>query len=387
MNQEVINNKLYNLICIWRKSKKDKTLDEKGSIYPYPKQESQWSGQIPFLEQLKLIQKYIVKNEKNIDLDKNEFKNCILCGKEDIVTLRYTLGKFIWDDGLCHYIKHHNIKPPDEFIDKIWNTEIIIRPKSLDKSENDNSNTTVKINGKIKVKENKKYLKLGRNQLMILDALMKHGGYNKKYYDAKNADVIRYSEHAGYIDIKGRFVENIIVSGNTLRVDRGDEEIFLPTNSPETYNYKYIFHTHPPTPKPGGRAVDGILYEFPSIGDILHFIDHHNDGDTIGSLVMTPEGLYNIRKLSTNEDKIEINEDEMYNEIRKALRKAQDMAIEEYGAKFSTYSFYSKISQDRRFIEMVNEKLNKYNLSIDFYPRTKDFKGVWVVDTIYVPIL
>ena len=375
MNEVLINDKPYKMICIWRESKKDKTVDDKGKQFPYPKKENQWSGQMPLLEQLKTVQRYLIKHNKQTELTKENHRNCIICGKEDVTTTRYTLGKYIWDDGLYHYIKHHNIKPPDDFVDKIWNTEII-------KSNND----TVEVSGKIKIKNNQKYLKLGRNQLMILDALMKHGGYSKKYYDTRNDQLIRYSEHAGFIDIKGKYVENIIVSGNTLRVDRGDEEIFLPTNSPETYNYKYIFHTHPPTPKPGGRAPDGILYEFPSMGDILHFIDHHNDGDTTGSLVMAPEGLYNIRKYENDREKIEINEDEMYDEIRKIQRKAQDFAIKKYGTKFSTYNFYSKISQDRKFIDMINEKLNKYSLAIDFYPRTKDFKGVWVVDTIYVPI-
>lgn len=375
MNEVLINDKPYKMICIWRESKKDKTVDDKGKQFPYPKKENQWSGQIPLLEQLKTVQRYLIKHNKQTELTKENHRNCIICGKEDVTTARYTLGKYIWDDGLYHYIKHHNIKPPDDFVDKIWNTEII-------KSNND----TVEVSGKIKIKNNQKYLKLGRNQLMILDALMKHGGYSKKYYDTRNDQLIRYSEHAGFIDIKGKYVENIIVSGNTLRVDRGDEEIFLPTNSPETYNYKYIFHTHPPTPKPGGRAPDGILYEFPSMGDILHFIDHHNDGDTTGSLVMAPEGLYNIRKYENDREKIKINEDEMYDEIRKIQKKAQDFAIKKYGTKFSTYNFYSKISQDRKFIDMINEKLNKYSLAIDFYPRTKDFKGVWVVDTIYVPI-
>lgn len=382
MNQLLINNKPYKLICIWRDSKSDKTVDDKGNIYPYPKKELQWSGQVQFLEQLKLVQKYVTKNNKSSELSKDKIKDCIICGKEEVATIRYNLGKFIWDDGLYHYIKHHNTKPPDEFIDKIWNTEII-----MIKQENNNSQNIIELDGKIKFKDNKKVLKLGRNQLMILDALMKHGGYSKKYYDNKNTDVIRYSEHAGFIEIKGKYVENIIVSGNTLRVDRGDEEIFLPTNSTETYNYKYIFHTHPPTPKPGGRASDGILYEFPSIGDILHFIDHHNDGDTIGSLVMTPEGLYNIRKFINDKKKIEINEDEMYNEIRKIQRKAQDLALEKFGDKFTTYIFYSKISQDKNFIDLINEKLNKYQLTIDFFPRTKDFRGSWVVDTVYVPIL
>lgn len=384
MNEILINNKPYKLICFWRKSKRDKTVDEKGNVYHYPKKQSEWSGQFPFLEQLKLIEKFLKQNEKKIEYDKNDFKSCLICSKEKITTSKFILGKYVWEEGLYHYIKHHNIKPPDEFIDKIWNTEITIKPEENDKNENKNS---VEFESKIKIKNNKKYLKLGRNQLMILDALMKHGGYTKKYYDSKNNGVSRYSEHAGFIDIKGKYIENIIVSGNTFRVDRGDEEIFLPTNSPDAYNYKYIFHTHPPTPKPGGRAVDGILYEFPSIGDILHFIDHHNDGDTIGSLVMTPEGLYNIRKLETNREKIEINEDDMYNEIRKIQRKVQDLAIKEYGTKFSTYYFYSKISQNKKFINMINEKLNNYGISIDFYSRTKDSKGTWIVDTIYVPIL
>lgn len=368
MNDILIDNKPYKLICIWRESKKDKNVDDKGKQFPYPKKELEWSGQLQLLEQLKLVQKYLIKSGKQIELDKDKVRECIICKKEEVSTVRYILEKYIWDDSLYHYIKHHNIKPPEDFIDKIWNTEIIVE-------------------GKIKIKNNKKYLKLGKNQLMILDALMRHGGYSKKYYDSRNEQLIRYSEHAGFIDIKGKAVENIIVSGNTLRVDRGDNEIFLPTNSLDTYNYKYIFHTHPPTPKPGGRVKDGILYEFPSIGDILHFIDHHNDGNTTGSLVMTPEGLYNIRKYENDKDKIIINEDDMYNEIRKILRKVQDLAISEYGTSFSTYKFYSKISQNRKYIEMINEKLNKYSLAIDFYPRTKDFKGSWVVSTIYVPLL
>lgn len=383
MNNVLINNKPYKFICVWRKSKKDKSVDDKGKIFPFPKKEKPWSGQSSFLNQLKMIQEHLViqkkmENEKNEIVEKIEkignHKDCLICKKENISAEKYILGKFVWNKNLYHYIKNHNIKPPDEFIDKIWNAEIIRK------------NDDIKINAEIKIKNNQKYLRLGRNQLMIIDALMKHGGYNKKYHDSQNDQLIRYSEHAGYIDIREKYVENIIVSGNTLRVDRGDEEIFLPTNSPDTYKYKYIFHTHPPTPRPGGRVTEGILYEFPSIGDILHFIDHHNDGNTMGSLVMTPEGLYNIRKKTNNNEKIQINEDEMYNEIRKIQKKVQEHAINNYGTKFSTYEFYSKISQDRKYIDAINNKLNKYNLAIDFYPRTKDFKGLWIVDSVYVPI-
>ena len=365
MNYIFINEKLYKFICFWRKSKSDKSTDDKGNILPYPKKENTWSGQHAFLDQLELIEKYL----ESMDKYKNneEYKNCLICKKENENNKKYVMGKYVWYGNLHHYIKYHNIKPPGEFIDKIWNTEVTI-------------------NADINILNNKKYLRLGRNQLMIIDALMKHGGYNKKYYDSQNDQLIRYSEHAGFLDVKGKFVENIIVSGNTLRVDRGDEEIFLPINSPEAYNYKYIFHTHPPTPKPGGRAHEGFLYEFPSMGDILHFIDHHNDGDTLGSLVMAPEGLYNIRKKENDKQKIEINEDEMYDQIRKIQRKVQENAISKYGTKFTTYDFYSKISQDREHIDMINEKLSKYSLAIDYYPRTKDFKGSWIMDSIYIPI-
>ena len=72
---------------------------------------------------------------------------------------------------------------------------------------------------------------------------------------------------------------------------------YLPGDMPEAYEYSFIFHTHPPEKGgPGSRAPYGILYEFPSSSDLLHFIEHYNNGITIGSLVMTPEGLYNIRK-------------------------------------------------------------------------------------------
>ena len=69
----------------------------------------------------------------------------------------------------------------------------------------------------------------------------------------------------------------------------------MPNNVEDMFNYEYIFHTHPPTPRPGGRVNVGIVYELPSIGDVLHFIDHFNDGKISGSIVITSEGIYNIR--------------------------------------------------------------------------------------------
>jgi len=358
------------MICVWKHSKNDKSKDIKGKSFSFPKNGNIWTGQKQFIKRLNNVQKYL---QKKNPIDK-KCVDCLLCKKKCIKSMRYNLGNYIWDGNLIHYIEFHNIKPSEDFMEKIWIYNISEKNKS------------VYLFGRFKSTNDQQFLKLGRNQIMILDALMKHGGYSKKYYDSKNTSIVRYSEHAGYLEIKGREIRNIIVSGNTMRVDRGDEEIFLPIGTEEAYLYKYIYHTHPPSPKPGGRAKDGILYEFPSVGDILHFIDHHNDGETRGSLVMTSEGLYNIRKLNNKTKKINIDEDSLYNEMRKEHGKIQNAALKKYGDDFNTYKFYSIISQDLTFIDMFNNKLNKYDLTIDFYPRNKDFKGSWIVDTIYIPL-
>jgi hypothetical protein len=375
-NEIIIYGRIYKLESIWRCSKTDNSKDIKGNIFPYPKEEKKWSGQLQFLNRLKEIQKYLKHDTKKyIKLSSDKCKNCMLCDANNITTKQYILDKYIWDTGLMHYIKNHNIKPSEGFIEKLFNYNMP-------------ADTSIKLSGRLKINsvKNINFLKLEKNQLMILDALMRHGGYNKKYHDSKKKDIIRYSEHAGFLDVRDAIIHNVIVSGNTLRVDRGDEEIFLPVSTPDAFNYEYIFHTHPPTPKPGGRAGDGILYEFPSIGDIFHFIDHYNEGHTIGSLVMTSEGLYNIRKLEHDNTKIKIDEDKMYSETKKTFKDVQAEYLNKYGSKFTTYYFYSTIAQDTSFVNKVNTQLKKYHITIDFYPRSKDFKGSWIVDTIYIPI-
>lgn len=375
LNRININGELYNIIGKWRNNINDKNVDIDNKIFPYPKVEKKWSGQEQFLDKLIDIQQYIESNKrKNVSYYNDEkCRDCLICGEKCVTTVLYKLNKYLWDDGLEHYIKKHNIEPNRDFIDMLFNYQYNI------------SNLPIKIVGRVRQGKSKQYVKLHKNQIMIMDALMKHGGYNKKYYDMGKSNIIRYSEHFGFFDIRDKFVQNIIVSGNTLRVDRHDEEIFLPINTSEAFEYEYLFHTHPPTPKPGGRANDGILYEFPSIGDIFHFIDHFNNGKTIGSLVMTSEGLYNIRK-KTEGNEIKINEDKLYNEMRQCLSSQQEMAIDKYGINFTTYQFYKTISQDKIFIENINKKLRKFDIYIDFFPRTKDFRGSWIVDTIYIPL-
>jgi hypothetical protein len=153
--------------------------------------------------------------------------------------------------------------------------------------------TVLKLPSVIFKKEKKRLIKISKNQLRILDALMIDGGYDKKYFDKKNK--LRFSEHAGLLDFSNNGLDKIVVSGKTERVDRDDHSILLPANMIEAYDYEYIFHTHPPTPRPGGRANVGVLYEFPSISDIFHFMDHYNNGVVQGSIIIAPEGIYIIR--------------------------------------------------------------------------------------------
>jgi hypothetical protein len=369
----IVDGKIYKLESVWRTGKDDKSKDMNGELYPLPEVGTSWTGQNQFIDRLFEVQDHLDNKLKNVNFEDKKCIDCLLCNEKCVVTKRYNIANYIWDDGLVHYVQKHNIKPSEDFIHKIFNFEL-------------SQDTSIGLIGRVKTKDKITYLKLDKNQIMILDALMKHGGYNKKYYDMIKRNVTRYSEHAGFFDIRNKIVHNVIVSGNTLRIDRGDEEIFLPKNTPDAYNYEYIFHTHPPTPKPGGRVTDGVLYEFPSIGDMLHFIDHFNDGNTIGSLVMTSEGLYNIRKYEHNKKSINIDEDKFYEEIKKISSQTQEKAISKYGTSFNTYTFYSQIAQDITFIGMINEKLKKYHIAIDFYPRIKDFRGSWIVDTIYIPI-
>lgn len=372
-NELLVKGKIYKLESIWKSDKNDKSKDINGKYYLFPKKGTKWTGQSQFIDRLLDVQEFFENKKKFIDLSPENHRDCLLCDEKKIVTRRYNVENYIWDNGLYHYILKHDIKPDNEFIELIFNVNFIEK-------------NIVNLLGRLKTKDGITYLKLEKNQLMILDALMKHGGYTKKYHDDRNKHIVRYSEHAGFLDIRENNIHNIIVSGHTSRIDRGDEEIFLPINTPDAYKYEYIFHTHPPTPKPGGRAKDGIIYEFPSIGDILHFIEHYNDGNTIGSLVMTAEGLYNIRKNLLDKKNIKIDEDDFYENIKKICNNAQNLALQKYGTNFTTYKFYSQISQDTTFIDMINNVLKKYYLFIDFYPRIKDFKGSWIVDTIYIPI-
>lgn len=405
-NTMIINNKEYKLEKVWRTKKNDTSRDAKGELFPYPKQEA--ANSLPemddIIHRLHVMNTYLDAKKKYEQYD--EPRDCILCDKKHVSKRRYMYESTMWEDGLIHYIDVHNIKPSVQFRQFVLNSKStkklftlaekdISREKleksyksrksrKTDKSHKSGINTSKnKITLNRVIKDNKEYVVIDRNQILILDALMIHGGYAKRYIDIDN-NLSRYSEHAGFLDFEDNTLSKIVVSGKTNRVDEGDNEIYLPMSMDDMFEYEYIFHTHPPTPRPGGRAEDGILYEFPSIGDIYHFIDHHNDGNVIGSLVVCAEGLYNIRKINDDGKNIVIDDDDLYKKYQKIFNKIQKNAITEYGTDFNTQTFYARIAQNTKYIEMMNNVLNGFHINIDYYPRKKDPEGKWIIDTVFL---
>jgi len=370
-----IYNVTYKYEFFWRDKKGQKVYDSEDKILPFPKHYDQngWPQKEQFLDKLQDLQQKLSDNHKIISYEHH--KNCLLCDKKNITNKLFTVNGIRWEDGMTHYIDTHNIKPSNSFIDFIFRSTYKQHKPQI----------VARIKGVNIVKSDKKFLKIDRNQLLIMDALMRHGGY-KIYKDKNNKDVFRYSEHAGLLDFDNSGLEKIIISGNTTRVDENDDDIFLPKNMKDAYDYEYIFHTHPPTPKPGARVKSGVLFEFPSISDMFHFMDHYNDGKTQGSIIIAPEGLYIIRKKEIDDKKITINEDKFFNETNKILWKCQNESIKKYGKKFTQNDFYSKISQDKTYIDTINNTINKYNLHIDYFSRIRDSKNRWIIDTIYLPV-
>lgn len=370
----------YNMECIWRNTKNDTTKDSKGELFPYPsKHLKAWSNMENFIYRLDALNKFLDIKEKYKLYEKP--KKCLLCHKNNITTKRYIFKNKMWEDGLIHYIKYHNIDPSLHFKRFIFSNNMS-NYVNISRHREDDKNNIMILN--IIKKLNNKYVVIEKNQMLILDALMIHGGYVKRYID-QDMGHTRYSEHAGLLDFENGDLSKIVVSGKTNKIDTDDDEIYLPSNINETFNYEYIFHTHPPTPKPGGRAIDGVLYEYPSMWDIFHFIDHHNGGKVLGSLIVAPEGLYNIRKFSELSKKIEVDEDMLYKKYWIIFDKLQEESIDKYGTTFSTHIFYSRISQDTSYIKRFNHVLNEFDIQVDFFSRKKDKLGRWYIDTVFLP--
>ena len=232
------------------------------------------------------------------------------------------------------------------------------------------------------------------NNSNIIDGLYEQGSnkiYIEKNKNINNSKINRYSEHYGFIMIKSNKIEKIdILSKN--RIDKDDPNIFLPKENIETFNMNYIFHTHPRGLDYGIREEYLQIYEFPSISDILNFIDHHNFGKLIGSIIITPEGLYNIRKYNFNKNKIKIDTDIFIDKIEDIIITLEDDILQKYSEYLEINDtktfFYNNIANNIEFIKIINEELEKYDIAIDYYSRIL-FKNTekYIFPNIYLPII
>lgn len=236
------------------------------------------------------------------------------------------------------------------------------------------------------MKYNKKYYKISRNQLLILDALL-YDGSVKKYIDSKKN--MRYSEHFGLFDFDSHKLEKIVISGNSVREDEDDIEILFPNDPIDIIDYEFMFHTHPPTP---GRVQNGIIYEFPSIHDIFHFIEYFNKGITQGSLIIAPEGIYVIT-VKNNIKKIKYNllqEEKMFDDLEDFLSQIHLESINKYGSKFDKKFYYNTIINDKYFINKFNSYIKKIfnnQIKIKYHNRVYDKKtNSWIIKSLYLSV-
>ena len=247
---------------------------------------------------------------------------------------------------------------------------------------------------------------IATNQLNILDGLYEIGSnqiYMEKNKNISQSKITRFSEHSGFIYFEKNKVSTInIISGS--RVEPSDPIIFMPKNCLEALEVNYIFHTHPKTPYIGSRIKKGIIYEFPSISDIIHFIDHHNNGKLLGSIIVAPEGLYIIRKNNFNRKNISVDYDILINDLEEIFLECYNDSYIKYSSidyqkykinneiKLPDIFFYLKISTNYNYINKINKVLIKYDIFIDYYARiyfdkTKYTTNKWIFDDIYLPYI
>lgn len=240
-----------------------------------------------------------------------------------------------------------------------------------------------KIKAKIYKKHEARYIKISKNQLRILESLYLDGSKEKKYFDSKSK--LRYSEHSGLLDFGKSRLQRIIINAKQNISDKLDDTILLPDNMPDAFDFEYMFHTHPSTPNPGSRITEDVLYEFPSISDLFHFIEHHNQGKTQGSIIIAPEGIY-IIKCIDSKLRIDVqDEDTVMEFLEDKVNEIQEDALEKFGYEMSESLFYKKIARDLSYIDKYNELIKDLNIKVFYKPRVSVNKK-WVLDDLYLKV-
>lgn len=340
-----------------------------------------------FLEKVERIEHYINQNISHSV--KNKLWHCKLCNKHINFKI-YKTKSLEWTSYFKHLIAEHNFTPSQNFINAI-NRLSKVKNTQITKEE-----IPLQYNSALIISKGIHRIFLNQNQLNILDALYEHGGGKKKYEDKKKHF---YSEHSGFIDFNTEGIKRIIINTNKNRIDNNDPDILLPDQIDNMIDYEIYYHTHPSTPFPCYRMLTSqVLYEMPSVGDIYHFINYSNKGLTQASLVVAPEGMYIIKKISIdktakyfNLDKyVSFYQDAQDKYIKIYIDKFKSLYNKSYFSKKDLYDFYNKmfykyIIHDTRIINDINQYIEKYNLIILYYPRRKKFQ-YWLLQELYIDI-
>jgi hypothetical protein len=227
-----------------------------------------------------------------------------------------------------------------------------------------------------------KIFTVDKNDLFILDALM-HDGSQQKY--SKSHHALKYSEHGGLLDFDKHGLERVIIS-TKKEYDKDDPEIYFPVVTDDAEDYEFMYHTHPPTPVPGARAISGIVYEIPSLPDIETFIHTFQEGKTQGSIIVAPEGFYVIRSLVKKLNVKNYNLEEMYHKMLYLNYKT----AEKYQFTISVETFYKKIITDKKIPNKIKDLIEKYTnkeITIDYFKRKKDISGNWTISKLYLVVI
>lgn len=337
----------------------------------------------------------------SLSKEKKKTNECPICKKKFNLEYIYKSKKNnikIYENQI-HLFTHHNIID-SKFYKKICN-ELII--DYFDKSNNDvispnKSDTHINIGISWSI--------LNTNGLNIIDGLYEIGSnqiYIEKNKNLSESKISRFSEHSGFIYFEKKKISSItVITGS--RVEPSDPLIFMPTNCLEALKVDYIYHTHPKTPYIGSRIKSGIVYEFPSISDIIHFVEHHNNGKLLGSIIIAPEGIYIIRKNNFDRNPIHIDYDIMISELEEIFMECYNDSYSKYSninyrelkvngeIKLPDKFFYEEVSTNYEYINKINLVLKKYDLFIDYYARVlfdkpKIYTKKWIFDDIYVPLI
>jgi hypothetical protein len=350
----------------------------------------------------------------SLSKEKKKINICPICKKkflyEYIYKSKNTFIKIF--EYQTHLFTMHNIID-SKFYKKICNDfeqNINITRKSKENKETN----TLEINDDIKknILNNTNinicvgWTQLSTNGLNILDGLYEIGSnqiYIEKNKNISESKISRFSEHSGFIYFEKNKISNIsVITGS--RVEPSDPLIFMPSNCLEALKVDYIYHTHPKTPYIGSRIKSGIVYEFPSISDIIHFVEHHNNGKLLGSIIIAPEGIYIIRKNNFDRNPIHIDYDIMVGDLEEIFMECYNDSYLQYSKinykelkvngeiKLPDSFFYEEVSINYEYINKINKVLEKYDLFIDYYARVlfdkpKNYTKKWIFDDIYIPLI